>query len=45
MVEWNLIRKIQENPKILRSLPKMPDPILDNYDIYLYSEDEDVNDI
>ena len=45
VVEWNLIRKKQENPKFLRSLQKMPDPILDKYDIYIYSEDEDVDDI
>ena len=34
MVEWNHIRKIQENPNYLRSLQKMPYPILDKYDIY-----------
>ena len=44
-VERNLIRKIYENPKPIRSLQKMPEPIMDKYDIYLYSEDEDAGDI
>ena len=47
MVEWNLMRKIHENPKLIRSLQKMPEPVLNESDCYLYSdsEDEDVDDI
>ena len=45
MVEWNLIRKIHENPKLMRSLEKMP--VLNENDCYLYSdsEDEEADDI
>ena len=47
MVERNLLRKIKENPKLIRSLQNMPEPVLNEFDCYLYSdsEDEDADDI
>ena len=41
MVERNLIRKTHENPKLIRSLQKMPEPVINEYDCHLYSESED----
>ena len=47
IVERNLIEKIYENPKPKRSLQKMPEPVINEYNCYFYSEyeDEDVDDI
>ena len=46
-VEWNLLRKMHEKPKMIRLLQKMPEPVLNEYDCYLYSdsEGEDSDDI
>ena len=41
MVERKLIRKIHEKPKLIRSLQKMPEPLTNEYDCYLYSDSED----
>ena len=41
MVELNLIRKVHENPKLIRSLQKLSEPTLIEYDCYLYSDSED----
>ena len=40
-VEWNLIGTIHENRNIIRSLQKTPDPVVCEYDCYLYSDSED----
>ena len=41
MVEKNLNEKIHENPKLMRSLQKMPEPVLNENDCYLFSDSKD----
>ena len=41
MIEWTPIEKIHKNPKLIRSLEKMPKPVFKKYTCHLYSEDED----